>query len=196
MYVFLMIKIADRKVLWRNFRSTSGFIGYWKKFSQKFLLHQKIRRKISGGVLGRVFFTYDPILWVLSSILTLMSVNWQIKAQLLKTSIGEIYLPSCWPFVNVRFTQDHFINIRSSTTNTIVIRTIVMNTTWSCAGIHGTKSWSARTKRSVPMDQAIRGPAKFWKKWTGAAVRRSLVLCSQLDIQEQGAYKLLQSRSL
>ena len=50
MYVFLTIKIADWRVLWRHFRPTSGFIVF-----QKFLLHQKIRRKISGGVFGSIF---------------------------------------------------------------------------------------------------------------------------------------------
>ena len=75
-----MIKIADQRVLWRHFRSTSGFIGPWKKISQKFLLHQKISRKISVGL---HLVEYDSILWVLSPILTIMSVYWQIKAQLL-----------------------------------------------------------------------------------------------------------------
>ena len=52
--------------------------------------HQKIRRKVPGGSF-RVFLTHDSILWVLPSILTLMSVFWKIKAQLLT----EIFQRSC-----------------------------------------------------------------------------------------------------
>jgi len=66
MYVFVMINIADRRVLWRHFRSTSGFIGCWKIFSQKFLLHQKIRRKISGGVLGSIFHLWPHLVGVIT----------------------------------------------------------------------------------------------------------------------------------
>ena len=40
---------------WRHFRLTSGFIGYWKLRFQKFLLHQKIHREISGGVFRAIF---------------------------------------------------------------------------------------------------------------------------------------------
>ena len=65
MYVFLIIKIADRRVLWRHFRSTSGFIGCWKNFSQRFLLHQKIRRKISGEVLGGIFHLWLHLVGVI-----------------------------------------------------------------------------------------------------------------------------------
>ena len=64
--MFLMIKIADRRVLWRHFRSTSGFIGCWKFLSQKFLLYQKIRRKISGGVLGSIFHLWPHLVGVIT----------------------------------------------------------------------------------------------------------------------------------
>ena len=79
MYLFFMIKLLDWRVLWRHFRSTSGFIVCIKFY------YQKIRRKMSGGA---------SILWVLSSILTLMSVFWQIKAQLLNTCYVDDTLQS------------------------------------------------------------------------------------------------------
>ena len=50
MYLFFVID---------HFRSTSGFIGCNKFHSQKILLQQKIRHKISGWVLGGNFH-----LWV------------------------------------------------------------------------------------------------------------------------------------
>ena len=82
MYLFFAIKLLDWKVLWLHFWSTSGLIGCKIIHSQLFSLHLKIRRKILREVLGGIF-TYDSIVWALSSILTLMSVFWQIKAQLL-----------------------------------------------------------------------------------------------------------------
>ena len=70
MYLFFMIEIADLRVLWRHFRSNSGFIGCWKnflkKFSQKILLHQKIRRKISGGVFGSIFHLWPRLVGVIT----------------------------------------------------------------------------------------------------------------------------------
>ena len=47
--------MASWTIAWRHFRSTSGFIGCWKFRSQKFLLHQKIRREISAGVFKAIF---------------------------------------------------------------------------------------------------------------------------------------------
>ena len=51
-----MVFIASRTIAWRQFRSTSGFIGCWKFRFQKFLLHQKIRREILGGVFRNIFY--------------------------------------------------------------------------------------------------------------------------------------------
>ena len=47
---FSMVLITSWTTELRHFRSTSGFIGCWKFCFQKFLLHQKSRREISGGV--------------------------------------------------------------------------------------------------------------------------------------------------
>ena len=72
----------------RSYDVTSGLLPVLSdvknSIPNKFLFHQKIRHKISGRVLGDIF-TYDSIVWVLSSIFTLMSVFWQIKAQLLNS---------------------------------------------------------------------------------------------------------------
>ena len=60
-----MVKLAYMIASWskktisglRNFRFrfSSGEKGVQKKFFEKILMHQKIRRRISGGVLQRVF---------------------------------------------------------------------------------------------------------------------------------------------
>ena len=63
---------------------TSGLfpvLSHVKFRSQKFYCIKRFAVKFPGESLG-IFFTYESILWVLSSILTLMSVFWQIKAQL------------------------------------------------------------------------------------------------------------------
>ena len=65
MYQFFMIKILGCRVLWRHFRSTSGFIGCIKFYCQKFLLHQKIRRKILGVVLGGIFHLWLHLVGVI-----------------------------------------------------------------------------------------------------------------------------------
>ena len=52
---FLMLQVASWTIAWRHFRLTSSFIGCWKFRFQIFLLHQKIRRDISGGVFRAIF---------------------------------------------------------------------------------------------------------------------------------------------
>ena len=52
---FSMVLITSWTTELRHFRSTSGFIGCWKFLFQKFWLHQKIRREISGGVFRAIF---------------------------------------------------------------------------------------------------------------------------------------------
>ena len=63
MYVFSLVQIPNWMIVCRHLRSITGFIGYWKFRSQKFLLHQKIRREISAGVF-RVIFDLRPHLVV------------------------------------------------------------------------------------------------------------------------------------
>ena len=55
MCVFSVVQKLNWPIEFRHFRSISGFIGCWKFNSQKILLHQKIRRKISGGVSRAIF---------------------------------------------------------------------------------------------------------------------------------------------
>ena len=60
--MFFIIK----KLGWHHFRSTSGFIGRSKFYFQKFLLHQKMRRKISGGVLLSIFHLWPYLVGVIA----------------------------------------------------------------------------------------------------------------------------------
>ena len=60
MCVFPLVQIPNWMVVFRHFRSISGFIENWNFNSQNFLLHQKIRRKISGGVSRAIFRREQP----------------------------------------------------------------------------------------------------------------------------------------
>ena len=117
MYVFWMIKIADRRVLWRHFRSTSGFIGCWNKFSQKFLLHQKIRRKISGGVLWGIFHLWLHLMGVIIDFDPYVSFLTNKSATVNKTEFHptpcdyyQIIVLGMFKYKDVYATRNHFGN--------------------------------------------------------------------------------------
>ena len=80
---FSMVLITSWTTALRHFRSTSGSIWCWNFLFQKFWLHQKIRREISRESLGQ-FLIFDPIKWLISSILSPLSRAWQIWTQVLK----------------------------------------------------------------------------------------------------------------
>ena len=71
MYLFFIIKLLDWRVLWRHFRSTSGFIAIKKFYSQKF------------GVLGGISRLWLHLVGVIVDFDPYVSF-WQIKVQLLK----------------------------------------------------------------------------------------------------------------